>query len=645
MPELQRNGKLVGERTHEFSPLESWSVLPIATMRCTRLYPLEPMAYRTPEVEALSSFIAELADRHCVSVNDLVSRELVSLMRPVVPESALPYHSRTQPLQIKFAGWQMINAGGGLASRAVLALEQATGVTHLDHLTMLPLGGYIAPRMISPKRKWCSLCLNAFRKEGRPFEPLIWSISTVSACFAHRIPLELTCPKCGGSSAPLHRFSRAGFCSRCGEWLGSDSDEVFGQFEPDHPMVKAAVLTSELVGNLPNIPPFQGQNNVQRNLRRLIELTVDGNQKAFFSACGLPKQYQVLTLKLPTLKMLVAVAVRLNIPLAFFFNSDFDQCDTICRSVADRLDQTVLNCLRSRKKIISLLRTAFNASPPVSLNDVARELGYRSTIPLYRADRALACSICSRFLDYSRTPVEKTQKMPRPSSDAIREALKRALLEHEPPSVTAVAKRLGFFNPHALVGNHRELCDALLGKRDQYREAQLKRLEAKLISALKENPAPSLGELIKRCGLKTNDKISVPFPKLAAELIQKRKDQRLERLASTRESIEELLRRPEVRWNQVLEITGLSRGSIAKNFSDLMVRINGKNKDTMQAKRIEAFNIAKEKIRLIVKELELAGVQPSIKVVCRAIPTDQHYGRGIVEKTLRILDSEAAVGP
>src|SRR5579862_539209 len=61
----------------EFIPLDGWDLSPIPAPRCTRLFDLYPVGIGTPDVESLASYFAELATDHSVSVNDLITLELI----------------------------------------------------------------------------------------------------------------------------------------------------------------------------------------------------------------------------------------------------------------------------------------------------------------------------------------------------------------------------------------------------------------------------------------------------------------------------------------------------------------------------------------------------------------------------------------
>jgi hypothetical protein len=599
------------------------------------------MALETPKVEALSSLVAALADIHCISVNDLISVELVKLMRPALHDletSAEPESDTKRKL--RFSKWISINSASDLAFEVVSALQSATGVKGLEYLTMIPLSGYLVPTMANEKRKWCAMCLNEFREAGRAFEPLVWSLETVSCCPEHRALLEERCPECLRSSVALQGFSRPGFCPWCYAWLGLDSVESSGGLASDCPIVRAAVLTGELVADLPRICAFQGENTVQRNLKRLIERSVYGNQSAFFREYGSPEQRKMLNKRLPTLKMLVSLSTQLELPLATFFNPDSEACDAIWRAAVDRMDETVRKSVKTQSKTIQFLRDSLSVWPPPSPNTIAQELGYRSTIPLYRADRSLTAEVRMRYEEYSRTSAIHTQR--RPTFEAIRRELENALLDDVPGSVAEIGKGLGFFNSIGNLHSHSELCGAITRKRERQKEAELKRQKEILRAALDEYPAPSLDELRERLGLKCFTSITDRFPEISAALVQRRTDQHSARIASIRDIIEEQLRRPNLRWKEVLEATGLKRSSIERYYPDLVPIIKSKNKETLEAQRVGFSDIARTNVGLVVKQLLSRGVDPSINLVWNAIPRLPHHGKTMVERILRTIRTEEA---
>jgi len=83
------------------------------------------------------------------------------------------------------------------------------------------------------------------------------------------------------------------------------------------------------------------------------------------------------------------------------------------------------------------------------------------------------------------------------------EILKAALEEDPPLTAEQMARRLGFGCPGVLRRNFPAQYQVLLEKRTAYAEAQRKQLRSDLISALAENPAPTVPAVCHRLGIFT----------------------------------------------------------------------------------------------------------------------------------------------
>src|ERR1700758_5499419 len=108
--------------THEIYP--HWDIEPSALPTRSRLFRLEPIGMGTAEVESLTSYIARLAEAHCVSPRQLLCEEILGKRTT---------HYSSSPL---FSG-EHINGIGGLAELAVTSLEHLTMQHGLHVMTML----------------------------------------------------------------------------------------------------------------------------------------------------------------------------------------------------------------------------------------------------------------------------------------------------------------------------------------------------------------------------------------------------------------------------------------------------------------------------------------------------------------------------
>jgi AraC-like DNA-binding protein len=163
--------------------------------------------------------------------------------------------------------------------------------------------------------------------------------------------------------------------------------------------------------------------------------------------------------------------------------------------------------LREKRTALSSdeLRLALEAvlvseeEPPPSINEVAKRLGYRDRVPLYKRFPELCHAITARHqkLDPNFRRLHKQ----RIRADELQQALEAALMgdEEPPPSVEEVAKRLGYRSSSILYNRFPGLCRAITSRHlEQYSIEHLQReLEAVLESA---DSFPSPDEVAQRLG-------------------------------------------------------------------------------------------------------------------------------------------------
>lgn len=130
---------------------------------------------------------------------------------------------------------------------------------------------------------------------------------------------------------------------------------------------------------------------------------------------------------------------------------------------------------------------------PVSVSEIAAQNGYANP-GCIRLEFPDLCPAIGRKLA-QRKKTEMTGKG---------EILKAALEEDPPLTAEQMAERLGFGCPGVLRRNFPAQYQTLLEKRTAYEEAQRKRLHSDLISALAENPAPTVPAVCRRVGISTS---------------------------------------------------------------------------------------------------------------------------------------------
>lgn len=181
----------------------------------TPLYSLESFHPNSLFSESITSYIARIAQAHCLTTGDLLARFFAPRMGKKYLEKSAHYGgSRFYESSASILG------NGQEAADWVRELNLCTGHNDLHQLTMLAWRKQIPSRnLIKPYRSWCPQCLN----EMLPlqiYEPLIWTIMPVRVCLIHKLPLETICPNCSKSNYHINRRHCNGFCNRCGAWLG-----------------------------------------------------------------------------------------------------------------------------------------------------------------------------------------------------------------------------------------------------------------------------------------------------------------------------------------------------------------------------------------------------------------------------------------
>jgi hypothetical protein len=123
---------------------------------------------------------------------------------------------------------------------------------------MLPWANVLPSRgLLRSHRAWCPLCYAEWRTHGQAIhEPLIWSLEIVTVCARHWGALCAQCPSCQAYLLPLEAQSRPGYCSYCGQWLGSDSEGDAAELRESRQNVSRAVWVATAVGALLAQAPF-----------------------------------------------------------------------------------------------------------------------------------------------------------------------------------------------------------------------------------------------------------------------------------------------------------------------------------------------------------------------------------------------------
>jgi len=241
-------------------------------------------------VESLTSYLARLAEAHCVSLRTLVKQELLSLLKRDYLSN--PFGNSLDAFWIEAA--RALNGTGALAKDWVGSLEQLTLRTDLRFLTLLPWAAVLTQqRLLRLNRAWCPVCFMEWQTAGQPiYEPLLWNLNTVSVCLHHQRALLERCPHpdCQAILPVLASFLRPGYCSKCLRWLGvmTNSSKTSQTNNQWHWQVWVAEMVGELLAHnmkltitphLENIPDLiaafreQAADGSMQNLEKRLQLS------------------------------------------------------------------------------------------------------------------------------------------------------------------------------------------------------------------------------------------------------------------------------------------------------------------------------------------------------------------------------------
>jgi hypothetical protein len=394
----------------EVEEYESWDLSPLYIPPRSTLYPLKPIGVGTPWVESLTSYIARLADAHCVFSGRLMDKVIV----PLVP--------RYSPLERQhdlFRGdgdkSNLMNATGLRALYAVQALETLTLRADLRHLTLLFLADMLYVRgLIRHKKAWCPVCYHEWRATGQTiFDPLLWVFQEISVCVRHKQRLQMRCPyqDCQHSLQALAWRSQPGYCTFCQRWLGLLLEVAETAKEPlSESELAWQQWISEALGTVlavaPTVATIPRREQISQVLAAAIKHVSGGSISAFARTLGLaiPHTGQwVRNEKVPQIGMLLQLCYSLSLSLSevLFHDPTTLQPHVRDSTLPQQSWKHRLGAPIDRNHIRQELENvqASDQYPPLPLAEVARQLGYQEKV-LYQCHQAACHAIAARYKAY-----------------------------------------------------------------------------------------------------------------------------------------------------------------------------------------------------------------------------------------------------
>lgn len=432
----------------ELTLYEGWNLSkPQLITKPSRLFCLEPIGIGTPYIESIVSYTSRLAIAHMVQTGMLIMSEIAPLMK-----KEYAFDGKHGGLDKIFANQtRALNGTGMWAQSVVHAIEMLTGKSNLSFLTMLPWAQVLPSKgLLKADRAWCPFCFEEWHiKEQEVYEPLLWSLNSVTICPRHDRPLDYMCSYCQRTCQTLAWSSRPGYCPKCHSWLGTSEITScnMGKLNKDE-LYKQLWITlniGELLAVNPDlfVPPSAEQ--ITKKLSRYVEISAKGNIALFAKQLGMNRTqtHRWCTGRTqPTIDILLKFCDRLetsllqllirdSIDYSFLEGMSFNQS-------AQRIDQNKKSSYKkpsNSEQIEKILKKVLEESPPPSLPEVAKRLGYKGSTALYYHAKELCHAISTRYEKHRKTEV----------SNQVQQILKQFIEtdEYPPPSAHEVCERIG----------------------------------------------------------------------------------------------------------------------------------------------------------------------------------------------------------
>jgi transcriptional regulator with XRE-family HTH domain len=306
-------------------PSDSIHILPVLDLETvpvpprSRLFSVQPIGAGTSNVEAVTSLLTEIANRHHVRADRLV--ELLGDTAALRTTTEARRQLRSLHLETP------LNGCGSRAARFVAGVEELTGLSRLASHTMLMWARTLPTHgLIRPFTAWCAACLADDREaSGRPYLRLLWQLQPVQVCVDHRCFLSDACPRCARRVPPFPAACLAGHCPHCGSRLADDPIRFPARREEGWLNWAAAECGSLLQVSSPDHPAVQVGASA-RGLQAAIDQVANGRLVVFAERLGLARgkvsEWRA-GLVAPALPSLLRLCYALDVRIVDFLSGDF----------------------------------------------------------------------------------------------------------------------------------------------------------------------------------------------------------------------------------------------------------------------------------------------------------------------------------
>ena len=317
------------------------------------------------------------------------------------------------------------------------------------------------------------------------------------------------------------------------------------------------------------------------------------------------------------LELLLRVGFQVGIPLLDLLTKE-DSLDGFNPSRSPTLLGYRLSPRLKKENVLNVLLGALEETPSPSLNEMAERLGYSSSLTLRRYFPQVCDQIVANYKQSSRGKEKRRFSAARLQEDeVIKFALESALKETYPPSLSHIARRLGYKASQALRSRFPDLCRALADKRLTIESVRRDQSKLELEQALTIEPPISLDTVVKKLGYKTNAALRTRYPELCRKICDRWakycQTQLMLRIKHELESI--LVESPPPTLKNALKRVGVSDGFLRKHFLTEHRLIPVRYAEFRKNQSEQNKESDRNRIRGIVQDLIKRGIFPSMNAV------------------------------
>jgi len=276
---------------------------------------------------------------------------------------------------------------------------------------------------------------------------------------------------------------------------------------------------------------------------------------------------------------------------------------------------------RTSERLREILQRALEEDEPRSIAEIAADLGYASTGPLYAAQSELCAQITARYRELGRgyrwkkkgagTLCDKSE---------IQQILEENLSKDLPRPIALISAELGYANSSYINTRFPALCKAISTKRSEYTSSLTARIELEMERALVTTPPPMLIEVARGLGFRTCQPLRRSAPRLCDELIAARRAHAAETHALLRLQIEKFLELdPPQAVSEICRQLGISVETMKLACPGLRRKLGEKQREYARKLSEQRRELVYSEVRGVVSQLLLQDEYPTKERVLRLL--------------------------